>query len=444
MEWHPVACIFPMLSDDELQRLASDIGQFGQREPIVLFEGKVLDGRNRWLACQFADIEPTTIEFSGTPAEAINFVWSTNFYRRHLNPGQAAAAVVKRERFDAEFAAAVEAIKAAAPKNNNAKKYGNSPVQIFEPVKDNSKLTDHKIAEAAGTNRTYVAAARKLLDDRPDLFEQVQRGELKLDKASKQVKQAKKTAMDQASAEKAKEVIAKTDPLCVFHGDSFDLASSIPDESCALIFTDPPYDRKSLHLFQDLGMLASKILVDGGSLITFCGQYVMRDVIDFVAPEFDFDDIDNGKSDRWTEREWMCDAEPGEEADERVWNDMHLFWVNCCLHTGDTAQMREYGIKVKWKPMLWFVKGSFRRDRTTWVDDLVRSNQEKDCHPWQQSVLEASYYIEKLTKPGELVVDPFCGGGTTAVAAKTLGRLWWTADVEATHVKTARERLLQV
>ena len=103
--------------------------------------------------------------------------------------------------------------------------------------------------------------------------------------------------------------------------------------------------------------------------------------------------------------------------------------------------MREYGIKVKWKPMLWFVKGDFRRDRETWVDDLVQSTQEKDSHPWQQSVVEARYYIDTLTRKGELVVDPFCGGGTTAVAAKQLGRQWWTADRESVHVKTAMERL---
>jgi len=66
---------------------------------------------------------------------------------------QAAAAVAERERLDAEFAAEVEAIRKAAPKNNNAKK-AISAVQKIEPVKDNTKLTDHKLAEAAGTNRT--------------------------------------------------------------------------------------------------------------------------------------------------------------------------------------------------------------------------------------------------------------------------------------------------
>ncbi len=157
----------------------------------------------------------------------------------------------------------------------------------------------------------------------------------------------------------------------------------------------------------------------------------MREVIDAVSPEWTPDDIDAG----------LPNTDVLDEDGEQVFNDMHLFWIACCLHTGGVAQMREYGIKVKWKPMLWFVKGSFRRDRETWVEDLVESRQEKESHPWQQSVIEASHFIERLTTKGELVVDPFCGGGTTAVAAKKLGRQWWTADIDATYVNTARKRL---
>lgn len=78
MQWHPIACIFPMLHDDELQRLAEDIREQGQREPIVLFDGKVLDGRNRYLACKMASVIPTQIHFKGSDQDALNFVWSTN------------------------------------------------------------------------------------------------------------------------------------------------------------------------------------------------------------------------------------------------------------------------------------------------------------------------------------------------------------------------------
>lgn len=268
-----------------------------------------------------------------------------------------------------------------------------------------SPRTNDQVAAALGMDRrTYEKAVAVVESGDQEVIQQMN-ATGKVDGAFKKIKKKEKAQADAKAAEKATEVIAKTDPLCVFHGNSFELAESIPDESCALIFTDPPYDRKALPMFEDLAELADRILVDGGSLITFLGQYVIPEVIDMMTPRLKF------------------------------------FWINCCLHTGGTAQMREYGIKVKWKPMLWFVKGQFRRDRETWVEDLIVSQQEKESHPWQQSVIEAKYYIDRLTQPGELVVDPFCGGGTTAVAAKELGRIWWTADVEAKHVQTARERL---
>lgn len=50
-EWHPVACIFPMMDDASLHELADDIKKHGQYEPIMLYEGKILDGRNRSAAC---------------------------------------------------------------------------------------------------------------------------------------------------------------------------------------------------------------------------------------------------------------------------------------------------------------------------------------------------------------------------------------------------------
>jgi ParB-like chromosome segregation protein Spo0J len=52
---HPVAALFPMLADDELDELVADIKARGLLQPIVLdAEGRVLDGRNRLAACEIA------------------------------------------------------------------------------------------------------------------------------------------------------------------------------------------------------------------------------------------------------------------------------------------------------------------------------------------------------------------------------------------------------
>ena len=68
-------------------------------------------------------------------------------------------------------------------------------------------------------------------------------------------------------------------------------------------------------------------------------------------------------------------------------------------------------------------------------------SSDLSAHPWQQSVVEARYYIEKLTPTGGLVVDPFCGGGTTAVAAKLSGRKWITCELDAEYAAIATKRI---
>jgi len=56
-EIHPLAAEFPDMSEEQIAELAEDIKLNGQLEPIVLLHGKILDGRNRYRACQIAGVE---------------------------------------------------------------------------------------------------------------------------------------------------------------------------------------------------------------------------------------------------------------------------------------------------------------------------------------------------------------------------------------------------
>lgn len=102
LQAHAAADIFPMMSDVEFDALVSDIRENGQREPIVVYDGLVLDGRNRLKACEKIGITPRTTEWDrkGTP-EA--FVVSMNLHRRHLDESQRAmigGKIATRKRTD--------------------------------------------------------------------------------------------------------------------------------------------------------------------------------------------------------------------------------------------------------------------------------------------------------------------------------------------------------
>jgi hypothetical protein len=97
LEPHPLADIFPLMSEDEYRRLKADIAQNGLRLPLTLYEGKILDGRNRYSVCVDLGIEPATSEFIG-PGTAAEFVASMNLHRRHLNDAQRAMAAARLAR----------------------------------------------------------------------------------------------------------------------------------------------------------------------------------------------------------------------------------------------------------------------------------------------------------------------------------------------------------
>jgi len=83
---HPAATIFPMLDDDRLRELANDIKANGLREPVVMLGAQLLDGRNRWRACELAGVEPRARDWSGP--DPVAYVVSLNLHRRHLDESQ--------------------------------------------------------------------------------------------------------------------------------------------------------------------------------------------------------------------------------------------------------------------------------------------------------------------------------------------------------------------
>lgn len=92
LKQHPLSAAFPSMSDADFLALRDDIEDNGQRDPIVVFEGMVLDGWHRYRSCAELGIPPVLVDFDGS--DPVPFVISRNLHRRHLSASQRAAAVV--------------------------------------------------------------------------------------------------------------------------------------------------------------------------------------------------------------------------------------------------------------------------------------------------------------------------------------------------------------
>jgi hypothetical protein len=79
---------FPLLEGEAFDQLVADVREHGVQEPIVLYQERILDGRNRYRAAQAAGVECPTRHYDGD--DPIAFVVSANIHRRHLDASQRA------------------------------------------------------------------------------------------------------------------------------------------------------------------------------------------------------------------------------------------------------------------------------------------------------------------------------------------------------------------
>src|SRR5262245_16728448 len=93
LEFHPLADLFPLIEGEDFDALVADVRANGLLEPVVIFDDKILDGRNRYRACQAAGIEPTFSPYQGD--DPVAFVISMNLRRRHLDESQRSMVAAK-------------------------------------------------------------------------------------------------------------------------------------------------------------------------------------------------------------------------------------------------------------------------------------------------------------------------------------------------------------
>jgi hypothetical protein len=259
-----------------------------------------------------------------------------------------------------------------------------------------------------GINPNIAAAGVKLLALTPEEIDAkavaaTEKGaDFSCKKCVSEIRDEQQSAKQDAEKAEAKKRRKSVDGL--YLGDFRQIGDKIPDASVDLIFTDPPYDRKAIELFDGLGEFAARVLRPGGSLIAYVGHIQLPDALPDLSKHL------------------------------RYW------WTCACVHGGQHARMTEYGIVAGWKPIVWFVKET-RGDKVTFVNDTVTSQREKSHHEWQQAEEEARYFIELLTEKDGFVVDPFCGGGTTPVACINAGRKWAAFEIDEARLARASERI---
>ena len=137
--------------------------------------------------------------------------------------------------------------------------------------------------------------------------------------------------------------------------------------SIDLIFTDPPYGKEYLPLYQELAKLSIRVLKPGGSLVFYVGHIILDEVIG-IFNNFSLTDKNTNST------------------------NLKYWWTLAVKHSGHHTKIHPRYVFAEWKPLLWYVKGVRANDLaiSNTISDYIESiSPSKVLHNWEQSTLEA-------------------------------------------------------
>jgi site-specific DNA-methyltransferase (adenine-specific) len=186
----------------------------------------------------------------------------------------------------------------------------------------------------------------------------------------------------------------------VYHAD---ISTWIAPRQYDFIITDPPYPKEYLNLYETLAIKAKTWLKPGGLLVAMCGQSYLSEIFTMMTKH------------------------------------MTYYWTACYLTPHQPTPLRQRNVNTTWKPLLMFANGNYTGK--IFGDVYKSDHNEKAMHDWQQSESGMLAIMKQLCFPGQYILDPFVGSGTTGIAALEHGCLFDGLDVDIESVNIAKGRL---
>jgi DNA modification methylase len=401
--------LVPNQTIQEYESLKQSIQEDGLYMPLIVNQGGVLlDGHHRYKACQELNVKPLVeVKTFDDPIYEKLFVVHANLKRRQLTAAQKVELGCALKPIYEEIARRNSLsnlrqnlnVRSDRDKDENDSRSTGS----FDPL---GRVND-VISKEVGLSRTTYQRGETVFREAQKIWnEQVRTGKISINKGYSLHKRNLKKEALLKSIEVANDRISESNPQLV-QGDFVEMYGEfIEDNSIDLIFTDPPYGKEWISLYEDLAKVASRVLKIGGSLVTYVGHCVIPDVIHYM-----------------------------ENAGLTYW------WPLAVKLSGGFARQHHRGVSIKWKPLLWFVKGE-KRNAVDFMSDYIESRTpEKVLHEWEQSTAEAEHVISRLTVENQVVFDPMFGSGTTGAAAVNLNRKFIGFEKDEEKFEIAKRRI---
>jgi hypothetical protein len=396
--------LIPALSADEYQGLERSILKEGIREPILVWNGTLVDGHNRYSVAKRHDVDFKTSKMQfESECDVKIWILSNQLSRRNITP------FVKAEmQLDLEN---MHRVRLKAKKDAVAPSLDG----VDSPLPDISKDTREEIAKAAGVSHGYIHTVSRIqksgrVDD--DTMRKLRKNEITAGKVLKAIKKEERLEKASELMDEAALNYKPAASLQIVHADFYQWCNeNLEDSSVDMILTDPPYPKEYLHVWEQLSEVADRVLKFGGYLVTYSGQMYL----DYVM--------------------------------QALGTHLSYVWTVALHHTGPTQYVNPRGLVCGWKPILIYKKGpAGKLDRYSGVslmDFIGNDYREKNFHEWGQGESAVGYLMKTLSQPGDMILDPFVGGGTTLAVAKELKRKCIGIEIDKKYINTIKANIMK-
>jgi len=270
----------------------------------------------------------------------------------------------------------------------------------LEPSLNSEKVSMTSAAKMLRVAPDTVSKVRTVRRDAPDLIPQIKSGKLTVNKAVKEVAKRKRDTERRSMADTA-ERVPLSDRWEVELGDiaTVDMYGARFD----FIITDPPYIKEYLPLYETLAIRARDWLKPDGLLIAMCGQSYLDQIVEMMGRHLSY------------------------------------YWTAAYLLPGQPTPLRQRQVNCSWEPLLIYGPAAYHGKI---FGDVFKSDaNDKSLHKWGQSESGMLSIISQICLPGQSILDPFCGAGTTGVAALKHGCLFAGVDLDSNNVNLSIARL---
>ncbi len=385
------------LTPDERRQLEANLAAEGCRDPLVLWRGTLLDGHNRLEICTRLAIPFKTHELDLPNRETAKLWIETNqIGRRNLTPDQRAAIAYR-----------ILQRRVAISKTERARKGGlaggvgrGRGVSLVVTSSSKQERTRESTARESGVSTKALRTIAELAKQDPNIVGRIANGDVSVKRARHQLHN--KAISDRYEAAK----VSHPSGHGIYTGGLERLHRILRNGETDLFFTDPPWTEETLAVFSELAALAEAKLKPGGLCVVDSGSYFVPEVISRMTEHLQF--------------YWLCGIKL-KGAHTRIWPKK--------LFQG-------------FRPILLFAKAPIAKVKHEWFIDLIDgTSEDKTHHKWGKATTEIELLVERLSEPGDLVVDPFVGGASVAVACKALKRRFIGTEIDPGVAAAARARI---